>query len=140
MARARQAIQPAGKQQLGEVRSLQELAARLAELPRAMALVEVRRTNLAETLAWLADAGSCYPRARFVVLVESEGFDHQVRRGVTAALLAAGAVEVADSPRHLPHVLVVGRRHAATQVSPTGPGERQSFAEWARALLPWQPA
>jgi len=141
LAIARQRTSPIGKQPLHEVRSLQELAARLAERPRAVALVEVRRTNLAETLAWLAEAGPTYPKARFVVLVDREESDGEVGSGMTGVLLAAGAVGVADSPRRLQHVLAVGQRHFASQGRmPNGLGENQSLAEWAWALLPWQPA
>jgi hypothetical protein len=55
--------------------------------------------------------------------------------------LAAGAVDVTDSPRQLRQVLAVGRRHATAPVDPPpGLDDRQSLAEWAWALLPWQSA
>jgi hypothetical protein len=130
---------PVDQRQVREVRSLEELTVRLGERPRAVALVEVRRTNLAEALTWLADASSLYPRACCVALLDSSAFDDDVRTAVAEALSAAGAVEITDSPRHLQHVLAVGRRHAVSPVRvATGPDEHQSFAEWAWALLPWQ--
>lgn len=142
-AALRRAVGPVAsdRRQLHEARSLGELTARLDELPRAVALVEVRRTNLAETLTWLADVSSLHPQARCVALLDCETFEHEVRNGVAEVVLAAGAVDVTDSPRHLRQVLAVGRRHATAPVeTPPGLDDRQSLAEWAWALLPWQSA
>jgi hypothetical protein len=138
---ARQDTPLTGNQPVHEVRSLPELSARVAERPGALALVEVHRINIAETLSWLAEAGLTYPGARFVALVDRHQSDGTAQSDMAGALLAAGAVGVADSPRRLQHVLSVGRRHFASQGRmPDGVSENQSLAEWAWGLLPWQPA
>lgn len=139
MAIRRQSVQCARTTQLREVRSLEELAAQLDERPLAMALVEVRRTNLTEALMWLADAAASYPRARFVALLDTEGIEHELRNSVLDVLFAAGAVDISDSPRHLHQVLTLGRRHTAWRTrQPAALAGRQTFAEWAWAALPWQ--
>jgi hypothetical protein len=127
---------------LYEVRSFDELSAFLDEGRPAVALIEVRRTNLAATLAWLTGAGSSYPHTRCVALLDcEEGFDHAIRSHVTAALWAAGAIEVSQSLRQLQHVLVVGQRYAAAKSHlATRLHASQSLVDWAWSLLPWQSA
>jgi hypothetical protein len=137
----RQAFQSRVDYRLHEVRSLQELARRL-EAPRpAIALVEVRPTNLAETLTWLAGACSSHSGIRCVALLDRREFDGHARNSVAVALRAAGAVDIVDSPRHLQSTLFAARRHAEGQCQylPAGCSE-PTFAEWAWGLLPWQPA
>jgi hypothetical protein len=131
-----------------EVRSLAELSNRLDEQPALFALVEVHGGNLADVLVWLTDARTRYGRARFVALLDYRRATSEVacwsadRTGgqdVADALMEAGAVAFADSPRYLQNVLAMARRHeslAAVDIRPFD-GD-QPLLEWARSLLPWQ--
>jgi hypothetical protein len=122
-----------------EVRSSQELAAQLAKRPCDIVCLEVRRTRLAETLAWLAENVPVYPKARFVALIDGNYVEAGAAADVSAALLAAGAIAVADSPRRLQCLLGVGQRHEAAQaIESQRLSENQTFAERAWSRLPWQ--
>jgi hypothetical protein len=128
-----------GVRQLREVRSLEELTRTLEERRCALAFIEVRRANIGEALKWMADADLAYPGARCLALLDNEELDCAAQERIMDALRAAGAVEIAHSPRHLQPLLAIARRHAASQLStPTDVG--QPFAEWAWSLLPWQSA
>ena len=131
-----------------EVRTLGELAARLGEKPTSLALVEVHEGNLANVLAWLTEAQGIYPHARFIALLDNLLPAHDEswpvtqagkRHDVVSALLEAGAVDVADSPRHLHSFLAIAERHRAIVATNTAPSaENLPLLEWARSLLPWQ--
>ena len=149
----RQDTAPREGQRLHEVRTLEEMAARLAERPDSLALVEVDRANLSKVLRWLTDAARGHSGARFVALLDRtlqrpatsdrtpQKIDGQNIDGqdVVAALFEAGVVEVAISPRHLQHVRALAEQHAATLAArrPSAT-EGQSIVEWAWSLLPWQ--
>ena len=131
-----------------EVRTLGELAARLGEQPTSLALIEVHEGNLANVLAWLTDAQGTYPHARFVALLDHPLADHDEawpvvhpdkRHDVVGALLEAGAVDVADSPRHLHSFLAIAERHRVLVATNKAPStENLPLLEWARSQLPWQ--
>jgi hypothetical protein len=58
---------------------------------------------------------------------------------VIAALLEAGAAEIAFSPRRLQHILVLAGTHAINVRNLSGQlDEAPSIADWARSRLPWQ--
>jgi hypothetical protein len=145
-ARHATTVQPTTR--IVEVRTLGELSQRLDEQPTSLALVEVNEGNLANVLAWLTDAQGTYPHARFVALLDNLLSAHeeswpvaQAGKGhdVISALLEAGAVDVADSPRHLHSFLAIAERHRALVATNKGPSaENLPLLEWARTLLPWQ--
>jgi hypothetical protein len=131
-----------------EVRKLSELAARLGEKPASLALVEVHEGNLANVLAWLTEAQHTYPHARSIALFDNLPPAHDdswpvahagKRDDVVSALLEAGAVDVADSPRHLHSFLAIAERHRAlVATNKAAYAENLPLLEWARSLLPWQ--
>lgn len=131
-----------------EVRSLDELAERLAARPLSLALVEVHALNLGKLLEWLAHNSRRFPRARFVALVDrtlTAGNDSHDDRSsgeiddVLAALLEGGAAAVAVSPRRLRHIFALADLHAISARSfSSEAAEMQSVADWARSQLPWQ--
>jgi hypothetical protein len=126
---------------LSEVRSLKELSARLDTSSHAVALIEVRRTQLHEVLTWLADARPAYFQARFIALLHSAEFDKPEHDAVVSSLFAAGVADISDSPRRLRQLLPIVLRHAASKASHAShPAQGQEFAEWAWGLLPWQEA
>jgi hypothetical protein len=54
-------------------------------------------------------------------------------------LLEAGAVGVADSPRHLSDFLAIAERHRGlVAADSTSLARDQPLMEWAKSLLPWQ--
>ena len=116
---------------LAEVRSLEELAARLQIRSDGLAMIEVRRATLRPVLAWLAEARNRYSAARFVALIERQ-LD---RQDVVDALLEAGSDDIACSPRHLQHLLSLAKQHAAIR---SAMSRHESMAAWARSELPWQ--
>jgi hypothetical protein len=140
---------------LYEVRRLAELTARLEVSPDSFGLLEVGTSNLADVLAWLSQAGCRYPRGRSAALLDASlvhrtsdnnaGFMAGPREGwcgihdVSDALLEAGAVAVADSPRRLQPILSMVQRHyaevAARTVDTAG---NLSITDWAHSLVPWQ--
>jgi hypothetical protein len=148
IAADRHAITAKSQLRVVEVRSLVELAARLDELPTALALVEVRRENFAPVLAWLPDAQARHPYARFYALLdhppatENENWPATPvgeNPDVASVLVEAGAVGVADSPRHLHDVLSIAERHRAlVAVDSSSSACDQPLLEWAKSLLPWQ--
>jgi hypothetical protein len=122
-----------------EIRSLHELKHSLANNPASIALIEVRHANVGDTLMWLDENITIYSRACFVALFDGEGMIDYDSGVVSDALLAAGAVTIAESPRQLQRIVRLGERHAAIQRSaPPWVGEKPSFSDWARSLLPWQ--
>ena len=130
---------PAARQRLREVRTLDELSAILAEQLYPVVLIEVRPSNLASVLAWLPDARRSYQPMRCLALLED--FDRASRDDVAAALRAAGAVEICESPRQIQRVVAIGvRHHAALHSNTSGLDAHQSITDWAWHLLPWQPA
>jgi hypothetical protein len=123
---------------LRELRTLDELTSQLAQQP-AVAMVEVRRGNLAAVLTWVAEIRSTHVETCCLALLDNVSFDREDRGEVTSALRSAGAVEICDSPRQLQHVLAIARRHAQLlQRNVTGPAASESFSDWAWSLLPWQ--
>jgi hypothetical protein len=130
---------------LYEVRSLGELAERVARKPRSFGFIEVNRANFSSALRWLSDARQRFAEARFAALLEIELVEPALanrrhdRQDVANALLEAGAVTVTDSPRRLHQILLLAERHgvlAALAVTPSRSG--QTLVEWAQTLLPWQ--
>jgi hypothetical protein len=131
-----------------EVRRLSELSARFDERATSLALVEVHGNNLSDVLTWLADARGRYGQARFVALLDyPQGTerenrrlaDRARRRDIVAALMEAGAVDVADSPRYLQSVMAIAQRHLdRTAADSRFSAVDQPLVEWARSLLPWQ--
>jgi hypothetical protein len=131
-----------------EVRSVKELAVRLVEQPASLGLVEVHAGNLAEILAWLREAQRVHPQARFVALLDRSLATQDAAwqpelagkpPDVVSALLESGAIDVAESPRHLHNLLAISERHRAIAAIDSAPSARDgSLAEWAKSLLPWQ--
>jgi hypothetical protein len=131
-----------------EVRSLGELGARLNEQPILFAFVEVNAGNLAVVLAWIADAQVRHPYARFIALLNQPPIMRkenwpatpgELAHDVVSVLLEAGAVGVADSPRHLHEVPAIAERYQAlVAVDFASSPSDQPLIEWARSLLPWQ--
>jgi hypothetical protein len=131
-----------------EVRSLDELAERLIAKPQILALLEVHAANLGKLLQWLAQNSPRFPRARFVALLDrmltatsecDSGQPSGEAEAVVAALLEAGAAEIAVSPRRLQHIFALADTHALSVRSSSRPlTEPHSIADWARSQLPWQ--
>jgi hypothetical protein len=122
-----------------EVRSLVELAQQLEIRPDSFAMVETHEANLANVLAWVAAASRRYPDGRFAALVDTSLASQQTRQDVVDALVEAGAVEVAVSPRRLQNILAVAERHSADVAERIQPAAGDlSLVEWAWSRLPWQ--
>jgi hypothetical protein len=120
-----------------QVRTPGELTSRLDEQPFAVVLLELRTTNLAELLEWLAIEVPARSHARFVALIDAADLDQEQRQAMAEAALAAGAMDLAFSPRHLQHVLLIGRRHAESHAA--APAHTLPGADWdLSCLLPWQ--
>jgi hypothetical protein len=147
---------------LVEVRNLSALSAEVENRPTCFALIEVTPANLAQALAWLADARARFPQCRFATLIDipalllsgatgsasapagrqnalSEPVAPSCMPEIAEALFEAGATEVATSPRYLQHVLRAARRHwAAMKRSATPSANQLALVEWAQSFLPWQ--
>lgn len=132
-----------------EVRTLDELSARLAESNGALALVEIRRATASSRLEWLRAASQEFTQARFVALLDfaspgdpAEGgtADAQARAHFAAACTEAGATGVVDSPRRLGSAIEIGIQHAARlsvrQSRPAIDNTWGAGAVWN--VLPWQ--
>jgi hypothetical protein len=116
---------------LSEVRSLSDLKGRVDERPYDLILVEVGESNLAEVLETLNNLPML--SGQFVALVDD------TICGAMDVLWEAGAIEVVESPRQLRGLLAIGNRIAAAKTATRGgPAERQSIADWAPSMLPWQ--
>jgi hypothetical protein len=121
-----------------EVRGLDELSSRLPGLSNCLALVEVTAANLESVLTWIATANQSATGLTTIALLDLNLPGLQI----APALREAGAVEIADSPRRLQHVLDLGRR-LATNAHFASTGHLlldQTFDDWAMSLLPWQEA
>jgi hypothetical protein len=130
-----------GNPRLHEVRSLDELSPFVDARPDAIAMLEVRRTDLAAAFGWLSTTNFNFPTTPCIALVDNEGFDDELRDDLSAALWAAGAVEICHSPRQMHRVFAIGRRHADSRLRKSTNSEaNQSISDWAWALLPWQAA
>jgi hypothetical protein len=127
-----------GKSSIHEVRGLDELSARLAGLENRLALVEVTAGNFEAALKWLAAANRSDSSEITVALIDRSLAGDRV----APALREAGALEIAESPRHLHHIVELGRRVAthAQLTSNSRPSSDQTLEEWAMSLLPWQDA
>lgn len=142
MVAQRRAINGKATSRLVEVRGLTELDAQLAELRTAFVFVEVHTNKLADILVWLANARVSHPHARFFALLNLPPTTPvEQAHDVASVLLEAGAVGVADSPRHLHDVLAMAERHRAlVAAESTSFASDQPLVEWAKTLLPWQDA
>jgi hypothetical protein len=132
---------------LYEVRSLAELSERFDVCPQGYGLVEVHRANLGPVLTWLVDTVRRFPRGCFAALLDASitgkrgpnRHSSDDRQEAVNSLLEAGAVDVADSPRHLQPILALGQRHCdRVAICPGIAVPSPSFAEWAQSLVPWQ--
>jgi hypothetical protein len=123
-----------------EVRTLNELPARLAAHPDSLVLVEVTATNLADVLPFIAERTARDPDAIFAAMLDRDSFSDAARRDAIAALFEAGACECASSPRHLVDVLALARKHAALAASHLPQAADMPIDAWAWSLLPWQSA
>ena len=130
-----------------EVRSLGELSQRLAASPAALACCEVHAGNLADSLRWIGDTRRCFPLARILALVDDSlracaAANAEVsavdRNLIVDALCEVGAIDVADSPRYLHHVLAVAKQHAAAPSPRNSYNSDPPLLEWALEQLPWQ--
>jgi hypothetical protein len=133
---------------LCEARSLAELSECFDNQPHSYGLVEVHPANLGSVLAWLSGAVRRYPHGCFAALLDnslvrarerealSNGAD---RQELVLSLLEAGVIDVADSPRHLHHILALGLRHLTCigELAESVSG-RPSLVQWAHSLVPWQ--
>jgi hypothetical protein len=134
-------IQRFGNPRLHEVRRLDQVLPFLEVRQESIAMLEVRRTDLAAAFSWLSTTNFNFPTIPCIALVDNDGFDDSLRDDLSAALWAAGAVEICHSPRQLHRVLAIGRRQADSRLrKSTSPEADQSIADWAWALLPWQAA
>jgi hypothetical protein len=126
------------KTSIHDVRSLEELSARLAGLEDRLALVEVTSANFEAALNWLAAANRSEIGLVTVALLDRSLPGDEV----ASALREAGVMEIADSPRRLHHIIELGRRAAthAQFASNSRPSSDQTLDEWAMSLLPWQDA
>ncbi|MCI0332844.1 MAG: hypothetical protein L0228_06440 [Planctomycetes bacterium] len=123
---------------LCEVRRLDELTVHLQQRPNSLALIEVTPTNLDAALTWLADGIRRSRQAKVVALLD-RSFVSALE--AASALREAGAMEIAQSPRQLQHVLQFARCYSSKRRMGLGQsGADQSIEEWAWALLPWQEA
>jgi hypothetical protein len=145
---ARRSSQTGPALRIYEVRSLDELAERLALRPLSLVLLEVHNSNLAKQLQWLAHNSQRFPRALFVALLDrmlTARLDSGSERSsgetldVVSTLLESGAAEIAVSPRRLQHIFSLAGKHSAG-VRPfrRPPIEAQSIMDWAHSQLPWQ--
>jgi hypothetical protein len=118
---------------------LAEASLTLRADPASLVCIEVNRANLADVLTWLPDAMARHPRARAVALVGAES-PHGGRLEIfTAALLEAGFVEIATSPRRLRHILDLGRRYQLEAAQYQAAIDAQmSYTQRVWASLPWQ--
>jgi hypothetical protein len=121
---------------LYEVRTLEELSARLDEHECDLTLIEVGEGNLAEVLKLLVRHGRT--PGRFAALLASSA-DHNGRQRMVDLLWEADVAEVVESPRQLQGLLALHNRLPVAR----GPinfsvDASQSFADWARSTLPWQ--
>jgi len=134
---AGQADWPACTPRLYEVRSLEELGARLELRPDCLVLINVDEANLSRVLPWLAAARGNYSGVRFVALIDHD-FD-SCGQDVADAILEAGAADFATSPRHLPQILPLARRHAAAIAArQSAAASDDSFVASVWFSLPWQ--
>jgi hypothetical protein len=148
VAVARQAGISSREPRIYETRSLEELAERLETRPLSLALLEVHLSTLGKLLSCLADHSRRFPRVRFVALLDDAlgiAASREIKQpsgssqDVVAALLEAGAVDFAHSPRRLQHVFALAERHAAIAADANRqPNPAQSIADWAWSQLPWQ--
>ena len=136
VAVARAANWPAGEPRLYEVRSLEELAARLEVRPNSLGFINVHDNNVPRVLSWLAAARGLYSRARFVALIDCR----LSREEIADALLEAGAAEIAYSPRYLQHVLAPPPPPPPPAAArPAASAADNSLMESIWSSLPWQP-
>lgn len=133
-----------------EVRTLDELSARLAESSGSLALVEIRRATASSRLEWLRAASREFKQARFVALLDfaspgdpgerGAAADAQARVHFAGACTEAGATGVVDSPRRLGSAIEIGLRHAvrlaARQSRPAIDNPWGAADVWS--ALPWQ--
>lgn len=133
VARSRQSnVQPMPR--LYEVRTLGELATHLDEHGQDLALIEVGTGNLTEMLQLLVRRRSQF--CQFVALLENAVHQSQP---IADLLWEVGVLEVVESPRQLAGLLALQNRLATARRRIGGDvDERESFAEWAWATLPWQ--
>jgi hypothetical protein len=135
---------------LQEVRSLVELTTQIGEKQPSLVLIEVTGASLEPVLSWLAAEATTHRALRAAALL-SEDFVQSARWGrepdrrgcqeVIDSLFEAGVLEIASSPRHLRHILLMGRQCAAADASRAAQFSLdESFADWASTQLPWQEA
>ncbi len=118
---------------LRELRQLAELDTEIAARPGATVAIEVHRGNFAPVLAWLSRPCIHQQGARLAALVDRSLADDS--ESVVGALLEAGAVAIALSPRRLEEVLAMERYPAQT----TGiTGSRDPLVDRLWASLPSQ--
>ena len=148
LAVARQAPAPLRTPRVYELRSLDELAERLAVKPHSLALVELHADNLAQVLSWSAKLPLMDRHARFVGLVDrsltaeddGDGTTSRIDRArLVDVLLEAGTVEIVFSPRYLPGILPTIHKHFEMWARRReASGTSQAITDWAWSLLPWQ--
>lgn len=148
IALARRPAYEVAPPRLREVRSLGELDEYVREHRRPLCLIEVRSDTFDQMLAWLADTARRQPAGRFVAVLADDGSCDDIesplsgdrrRHDVIDALREAGALEVAQSPRHMRQVLTLADRHWAESDQHTATDSaEQSLTEWVASRLPWQ--
>lgn len=128
---------------LREIRHLVEIDVELRN-NAACGFFEVSRENLDEVLPWLAaQKRSSGAHPNFALLDRNLTPDRGPANSIiAAALLEAGAADVADSPLQLRHVLHAALKHSMRQMRPVSfaPASAETFENWALSLLPWQDA
>ena len=109
-----------------QIRSLDQCAGELAELPGSLLALELRRENLLGVLDLLVELGREFPLARFVMLAERGCEEYE------KLMHEAGAVYFSTSPRQLSSVARLASNHLQRQ-----PTMRVSLAAEIWSSLPW---
>lgn len=109
-----------------ETRHWAECWQELASTPATLLALELRSTNLEETVRGLAESRRCYPRSGAVVLTRRE------MRDCEWVLREAGALAVVFSPRDLPPLVRLAK-YFCKQPSASS----ASFRDWVWDRIPW---
>jgi hypothetical protein len=127
-----------------EVRHFYEFQTSIAEQRFTLALLEVQRHNLQDTLNFL----SAYRRSDVPIVAllhESLGDNTQGDQrppnsfqSAADVLREAGVVATVDSPRRISEIFALSQSLTTSHSQSTAARSQLSFTEWAQAALPWQ--